>query len=74
MVQHPQLPRNRALPVRNGGHDHAQDLAQGYCSLQPGKERNGKGGEEEGTKQSGVRERGFLWWVVEGGGEFGYGW
>lgn len=44
VVQHPQLPGDRALPVGNGGHDHAQDAAQGHCALQPGKQVGVPGG------------------------------
>lgn len=35
-VQHHELLSHRSLPVRDGGYDHAQNLAQGHCQIQPG--------------------------------------
>lgn len=35
VVQHPQLTRHRAVPVGNGGDDHAANAAQGHRAVQP---------------------------------------
>lgn len=35
-VQHHELLSHRSLPVWDGGYDHAENLAQGHCPIQPG--------------------------------------
>ena len=33
--QHPKLGGDRTIPVGNGCNDNAEDVAQGYCQIQP---------------------------------------
>ena len=35
VVQHHELPGHCGVPVWYGGHDHAEDTAQGHCQIQP---------------------------------------